>query len=203
MKKIFLFFFITFFFVQTENIGINLKEQAVIDFFNYPDLSEGIIDLLYLTLDNYWHLGEYTKIFPVIYLITKIRPDDLNAYALGGWFLINGIAPKYKEKKKEEIKNYAVEFMKKGISKKVEDYRLYWEIAYFYYNEGDFDKAIEYLHKAENYEHPYYVENLKAHIYMKKGEIEKAINEWEKIKGKYPERKEIAEKFIKQLKEKK
>jgi tetratricopeptide (TPR) repeat protein len=200
MKKIFLFFILTFIFCYPEEIEITLKEQAVIDFFNYPDLTEGIIDLLYLTVDNYWHSGEYSKIFPVFYLITRIKPDDLNAYALGGWFLINGIAPKYKGKKKEEIKNYAVEFMKEGINKKAEDYRLYWEIGYFYYNEGDFDKAIEYLNKAEKYEHPFYVENLKAHIYMKKGEVEKAISEWEKIKEKYPERKKIAEKFIKELK---
>ena len=204
MKKILIIFLFCFCLVaSSEDIEIGLKEQAVIDLCNYPDLTEGIVDILYLTVDNYWHAGEYSKIFPVIYLITKILPFDINAYCLGGWFIINGIAPKYEGEKGEKIKKFAVEFMEKGIEKKQDDYRLYWEIAWFYYNEGDFDKAIGYLNKAEKYEHPFYVENLRAHIYMKKGEIEKAIYEWEKIKEKYPERKEIAEKFIKELKEKK
>jgi len=202
MKKIFLCFIFNLFLVNAQNIEITLKEQAVIDFLNFPDLTEGIVDLLYLTVDNYWHFGEYSRIFPVFHLIAEIKPDDINAYTLGGWFLINGIAPKYDGKKREEIKDYAVEFMKKGISKNPNDYRLYWEIGWFYYSEREFDKAIEYLNKAEKYEHPFYVENLKAHIYMKKGEVEKAISEWEKIKEKYPERREIAEKFIKKLEEK-
>lgn len=202
MKKIIfilLIFLISILFSQ-EKEEINLKQQAVIDLCNYPKLTEAQIDLLYLTVENYWHSGEYFKIFPIFYLITKISPDDINAYVLGGWFLINGIAPKYQAKRKEEIKNYAVEFMKDGIKKNPYDYRLYWEIGWFYYNEKRYDLALDYLEKAEKYEHPFYIENLKANIFMKINEKEKAIKEWEKIKEKYPERKEIAEKFIKKLK---
>lgn len=202
MKQILFFMFLVYnlCFCQ-KNIELTLKEQAIVNLCNFPNLTEGIVDLLYITVDDYWHKGEYSKIFPVFYLITKILPNEINAYCVGGWFLINGLAPKYKGKKREEIKNYAIKFMKEGIEKNPEDYRLYWEIGWFFYNEGKFDKAIEYLDEAEKYNHPFYVENLKAHIYMKKNEKEKAIEEWEKIKRKYPERKEIAERFIKKLKE--
>ncbi|MCM8767961.1 MAG: hypothetical protein NC921_04165 [Candidatus Omnitrophica bacterium] len=189
--------------VFCEDIEIGLKKQAAIDLCNFPDLTEGIVDLLYLTVDNYWHLGEYSKIFPVFNLITKILPEDTNAYLTGGWFLINGIASKYQGEKKEKIKNYALEFMKKGIRKNPQDYRIYFEIAWFYFNEKKYKEALEYLEMAEKFEHSFYVENLKAHIYMKMNEKERAIKEWETIKEKYPERKEIAEKFIKLLKEEK
>ncbi|HOM27226.1 MAG TPA: hypothetical protein PKV21_06945, partial [bacterium] len=106
-------------------------------------------------------------------------------------------------KKEEEIKKYGIEFMKNGIEKKPDDYRLYWEIAWFYYNENDFENSLKYLEKAENYNHPFYIENLKAHIYMKQKNLKKAIEEWKIIKEKYPERKEIAEKFIKQIEKEK
>ncbi|MFN4226782.1 MAG: tetratricopeptide repeat protein [Candidatus Ratteibacteria bacterium] len=201
MKKFFVFLLFLSLIVSGQDIDIELKKQAAIDLCNFPNLTEGIVDILYLTIDNYWHSGKYSKIFPIFYLITKILPEDINAYLIGGWFLINGIAPKYLGEEKEKIKNYAIEFMKKGIEKKPEDYRLYFEIAWFYYNEKKFKDAIEYLEKAEKYEHTFYVENLKAHIYVRINEKDKAIKEWEKIKEKYPERKEIAEKFIMLLKE--
>ncbi|MCM8818341.1 MAG: hypothetical protein NC915_02535 [Candidatus Omnitrophica bacterium] len=201
MKKIILilFVFLNLLFCE-DNVDINLKQQLIIDLFNYPKLTESQVDLLYLTADNYWHTGEYNKIFPVFYLITRILPNDINAYVLGGWFLINGIAPKYQGKKKELIKNFAVEFMKEGIKNNPYDYRLYWELAWFYYNEKKYNDALQYLEIAEKYEHPFYIENLKAIVFMRTNEIEKAIKEWEKIREKYPERKEIAEKFIKKLK---
>ncbi len=200
-KSIFILLMCCNFIFCGENWEISLKQQTIIDLCNFPSLTEGMVDLLYLTVDNYWHSGEYSKIFPVFYLITKISPKDINAYVIGGWFLINGIAPKYEGKKKEEIKKYGVEFMKKGIRENPDDYRLYWEIAWFYYKENKFEEALNYLNMAEKYPHPYYVENLKAHIYMKTDRKEKAIKMWEKIKEIYPERKEIAEKFLKKLKE--
>lgn len=200
MKKIAFILFLFSGLIYGEEKEIDLKSQAIIDMCNYPDLTEGIVDLLYLSVDNFWHYGEYSKIFPLFYLITKILPTDVNAYVMGGWFLINGIAPKYKGKEKERIKNYAVEFMKKGIEKNPNDYRLYFELAWFYYNEGKFEEAIEYLNIAENFPHPFYVESLKGHIYTKRNEKEKAINVWEKIKEKYPEMKDIAERNLKRLK---
>lgn len=204
MKKLTIIFLFCFqFVIFSQNIEIRLKEQVAIDLCNFSDLTEGIVDILYLTVDNYWHFGEYSKIFPVFYLITRILPDDINAYCLGGWFLLNGIAPKYEGEKNKEIKKFALEFMKKGIEKKPDDYRLYWEIAWFYYNEKDFESSLEYLKEAEKYTHPFYVENLKAHIYMKQKNFDKALEEWKKIKEKYPERKEIAEKFIEQIKKEK
>ncbi|MCM8772012.1 MAG: tetratricopeptide repeat protein [Candidatus Omnitrophica bacterium] len=196
-----LFILLTFLLTAEENLDISLKEVTIIDLCNYPNLTEAIVDLLYLTVDNLWHAGKYSKIFPIFYLITKIAPYDVNAYAVGGWFLINGIAPKYSDRKKEEIKNYAIEFMKNGIKKNPSDYRLYFEIAWFYYNEKNYDEAIKYLEIAENYEHPFHVENLKAHIYMKINNKTKAIEVWKKIKEKYPEKKEVAEKFIRKLEE--
>ncbi|MGC8977194.1 MAG: tetratricopeptide repeat protein, partial [Candidatus Ratteibacteria bacterium] len=198
MKKfIFLICLIFNFCFSQENLELNLKEQTIIDLCNFPNLTEGIVDILYLTVENYWHKGQYSKIFPIFYLITRILPYDVNAYCLGGWFLINGIVPKVSHFEKERIKNFAIKFMKEGIEKNPKDYRLYWEIAWFYYNEGEFEKALEYLDEAENFEHPFYVENLKAQIYMRVNDKEKAIKEWEKIKERYPERKEIAERFIK------
>lgn len=179
---------------------INLSTQTPLDLCNIFEIKEGIVDILYLKVDNLWHKGKYEKIFPVINLIAQIYPSEIEAYSVGSWFLINGIAPKLGKEKKKEIKNYAINFLKKGIEKNPDNYKLYWELAWIYYTEKEYDLALKYLEQAEKYPHRFFVENLKAHIFMKKGEKEKAIKEWEKIKEKYPEQKNVAEKFIKKLK---
>lgn len=202
MKKVIIILFLFCLIFVFGNENITLKYQAVIDLCNFLNLEECIIDCLYLTLDGYWHIGEYSKIFPVLYLITQINPNDVNAFALGGWFLINGIACKYDETKKEEIEKFAIEFIKKGIEKNPQDYTLYWELSWFYFNRNKFDIALEFLEKAERCNHPFLVENLKAHIYLKLKDYEKAIKELEKIIEKYPERKETVEQLLKKLKEK-
>ncbi|MCD6407826.1 hypothetical protein J7L87_02095 [bacterium] len=178
---------------------ITLSNQAAIDLCNIFDIKEGIVDILWLEVDKLWHLGKYEKIFPVINLIAEIYPAEIEAYSVGSWFLINGIAPKVEGEKKGEIKNYAINFLKKGIRRNPENYKLYWELAWIYYRDGKYNTSLQYLEKAEKYPHEFVVENLKAHIFMKKGEREKAIREWKKIKEKYPEQKNIAERFIKKL----
>ncbi|MCS7181264.1 MAG: hypothetical protein NZ891_07970, partial [bacterium] len=76
MKKILIFltFFPFLIFSNNEETNITLKQQMVLDLCGFPNLKEGIIDILYLTIENYWHIGDYSKIFPLFKLITQISP---------------------------------------------------------------------------------------------------------------------------------
>lgn len=184
-----------------DDIEITLKEQAAIDLCSYPSLKEGVIDLLYLHLDKLWHDGKYSKIFPVLKLITVISPSETEAWSLGGWFLINGIAPKLSGKEKERILNYALDFLKEGISKNPDNEQLYLEIAMYYYNKDEYQTAISYLEKIEPEIPSFHFLHLKAHIYRKLGENRKAVEMWEKIKEKFPYMMDVADRFIMELKD--
>lgn len=188
------------FFVFNAKGEINIFSQVPLEFCSYPDIKEGIVDILYSKIEISWHRGEYEKIFPLLNLITFISPDEKEAWSLGGWFLINALAPKYRGEKRKEIEDYGLNFLKKGLEKNRESSELYFEIAWIYYKKMAYTDCLEYLNQAEKYPHKYRVENLKAHTLEKLGKIEEAIKEWEKIKEKYPELKDIAERFIEKLK---
>lgn len=185
----------------SDNLEILLPHQAAIDLCSYPSVREGVIDLLYLYVDELWHRGEYSKIFPSLKLITVISPGEVEAWTLGGWFLINGIAPKLSGKEKEKVVNYAIEFMKMGIKANPEDARLYMELAIYYNNKQDYKTAISYLEKIEMEPPSYHFLHLKAHIYQKLGRKQEAIDVWERIRKDFPWMGNVAERFIRELKD--
>ncbi|HPP30433.1 MAG TPA: hypothetical protein PLE69_05880 [bacterium] len=185
----------------SDNLEILLPHQAAIDLCSYPSVREGVIDLLYLYVDELWHRGEYSKIFPSLKLITVISPGEVEAWTLGGWFLINGIAPKLSGKEKEKVVNYAIEFMKMGIKANPEDARPYMELAIYYNNKQDYKTAISYLEKIEMEPPSYHFLHLKAHIYQKLGRKQEAIDVWERIRKDFPWMGDVAERFIRELKD--
>ncbi len=173
---------------QPEVIGVQLIDIT--------DQLDPVINIINLRIDQLWHAGKYEEIFPLFYLITRLDPYDEEAWATGGWFLINCLAPM---KPPSEMKNWkmkGVEFLKEGLKYNDDTYKLYWELAWIYYQWGDLEIAIRYLDKAVNYEHPHYVENTRAHVLEKLGRIDDAIIQWKQIKEKFPEMKFVAERFI-------
>lgn len=180
---------------------ITLSQQAALNLCSFPGIREGIIDLLYLSVDEFWHRGDYKSVFPVLRLITKIAPGELEAWAMGGWFLVNAVAPSLSGEEKKRVTEYAVEFMNAGINANPENSRMYWELANYYYRTGFYDRALTYLEKGEQYPHTFHLVHLKAHIYQKKGMNREAVKEWEKMREKFPEMKGVAERFLKELKE--
>ncbi|MDD3726682.1 MAG: CDC27 family protein, partial [Candidatus Ratteibacteria bacterium] len=195
------FFFLTISPPFASEVEIPLWEQAAIDLCSYPSLREGVIDILYLYVDELWHEGQYSKIFPVLKLITTISPQEVEAWTLGGWFLINGIAPQLSGKEKEKVIDYAIDFMKQGIKANPGDQRIYMELAMYYYNRQDYESAISYLEKIEPEIPSYHFLHLKAHTYQKLGKKKEAIEVWERIKNDFPSMTDVADRFIMELKD--
>ncbi|MBN1444711.1 MAG: hypothetical protein JW957_01220 [Candidatus Omnitrophica bacterium] len=146
---------------------IVLTQQAALDLCSFPNLTEGIIDMLYLSTDKFWHEGDYKKVFPVLKLITTVKPSEVNAWALGGWFLINAVAPPLPEKEKNKVIEYAIKFSKEGIKNNPENSTLYMELAMHYFRTGDYEKALPLLENGEKYTHSFHLLHLKAHIYRR------------------------------------
>ena len=188
-------FFPIMVYAQPELIAIQL-----LDITNHQ---EPVINIINLKIDQLWHSGKYEKIFPLFYLVTCLDPYDEEAWATGGWFLINCIAPSKSPSERKKIKMQGLDFLKQGLKYNPETYRLYWEIAWVYYIWGDFETSLKYLDSAINYEHPFYVENTRAHVLEKLGRIDDAIKQWKEIKYKFPEMKYVAERFITNLEKQK
>ncbi len=205
MKKniFFIIVFLIFCFNIKSEVSMNIYLQAPLEFCSYPDIKEGVVDIIYIKIEENWHNGEYKKIFPLIKLIAFISPEEEEAWELGCWFLMNAIAPEYEGEKRKEIEEYGIDFLKEGIEKNKKSGKLYWELAWIYYRKKNYEKSLEYLEKAEKYISDYKVENLKAHIFEKTGKIDEAIKVWKKIKKMYPLHKNVADRFINKLEKEK
>lgn len=171
-------------------------EVIALQILDITDQLDPVVNIINLRIDKLWHSGKYEKIFPLFYLITRLDPEDEEAWANGGWFLINCLAPGKPSYESKKLKMKGIEFLKEGLKYNSNTYRLYWEIAWVYYQWGNLEIAIKYLDEAVNYEHPFYVENTRAHVLEKLGRIDDAIIQWKQIKNKFPEMKPVAERFI-------
>ncbi len=180
---------------------IVLTQQAALDLCSFPNLTEGVVDILYLSTDEFWHKGDYKRVFPVLKLITAIKPGEVHAWALGSWFLINAVAPPLKEKEKKKVIEYAIKFSEEGIKKNPGNATLYMELAMHYFRTGNYEKALSLLEDGEKYPHSYHLLHLKAHIYRKLGMKEEELKEWEKVKKSFPEMRNVAERFIMEIRE--
>jgi len=180
---------------------VALTQQAALNLCSFPNLTEGVIDILYLYTDEFWHEGDYKKVFPVLKLITTVKPSEVHAWALGSWFLINAVAPPLPDKEKKKVIEYAIKFAEEGIKKNPGNATLYMELAMHYFRTGNYEKALPLLEDGEKLPHSYHLLHLKAHIYRRLGMEEEELKEWEKVRESFPEMKDVAERFIKELKE--
>jgi len=178
-------------------------EQVAVQLLDITNQRDPVINIINLKIDQLWHSGRYEKIFPLFHLVVRLDPEDQEAWATGGWFLIYCIAPMKRFPDNEKIKQKGMEFLKEGLSHNPNSYRLYWELGWIYYISGEFENAIAYLDKAIQYEHPAYVENTRAHALEKLGRIDDAIKQWQEIKKKFPEMRYVAERFILNLQKEK
>ncbi|MDD3725957.1 MAG: hypothetical protein PHI44_01995, partial [Candidatus Ratteibacteria bacterium] len=113
------------------------------------------------------------------------------------------IAKKLIEIPREQILWYerGINFLKKGASYNFEKYDVFFELGWTYYHKGqDYPNAVKYLEKAAKFPHPAYVDNVLAHAYELNGQVDKALQQWEKqlASGNFTS---IAERAIRCIKE--
>ncbi|MCM8768519.1 MAG: hypothetical protein NC911_02380, partial [Candidatus Omnitrophica bacterium] len=177
-------------FLSQEEVGLQLCLV--------PDLHEAISDLVRIRIDQHWHAGQYESIFPLFFLLSRIDPEDTDAWATGAWFLVNGLAPAY-PKNRGKLVAKAAAFLQEGLAYHAQNYRLYWELAWLWYREGKLEVALKYLDEAEKFPHPFYVASTKAHILLALGKKEAAVAQWQLVAEKFPEQRTLAERFIQRL----
>lgn len=167
---------------------------------------EGLaVDLLWLRMDEEWHKGRWYEMLPIVTAITYIQPNFLQAWELGGWHLAYNMSSYTKDARQaEQFIDEGIKFLKRGIAKNRNEWELYFNLGWIYYNKlKDYDRAVYYLRKAGRFKHPSYVDRLIAHAYRKSGDRKKEAEEWKRCIALYPDDKynrEIANKFLKAIK---
>lgn len=149
-----------------------------------------VADMLWLKVDEYWHLGLAQRMLPMMETVVALDPHFIEAYALGAWHLAYNVSllfPSAEEKMK--YINQGIRLLEKGIKSNPRNSKLYTELGYtFYFRKlSDWDKAVYYLGEANKYEHEPWVERLYGIALERIREEEKALALFEDYDRRYPE----------------
>lgn len=163
-------------------------------------MQEVLSDVFFLETIQYfgdWRIKKEEKfkmVSPLFKAISILSPDFVPAYYFGA--LVFDELGKIDE---------AIKLLDKGIEKNPHAFELwlYRDFTIYLFRTGEYEKAIQGIKTALTLEgHPPVLERILAYAYEKNGQIEEAINQWQKIYlSTEDERlKEICVKNIKRLK---
>ena len=159
-------------------------------------------DLLWLQVEELFHSGQSFKMLPILKSVTFLQPKFITPWAVGGWHLSYNIPAEIKDPKEKEYWIQAgVDFLKEGLSYNPERYDLYFELGWTFYNKiKNYAEAVKYLELACKFPGPDYLDDVLAHAYEKNGQIDRAIETWEKILNSGNYFRQIAPRMIHSLK---
>jgi tetratricopeptide (TPR) repeat protein len=142
------------------------------------------VDLIWLKIDELWHIGRWFDIIPLLRAVTWMQPHFLEAWELGAWHLVyncHAYAEAAGIKEKDMYLEEGIRFIKEGLARNRNVYNLWFNLGWIYYHKlKDHDEGIRYFRAATRYKHPSYIDRLIAHAYRKKGEIESEYKEWQR-----------------------
>ncbi len=149
-----------------------------------------VADMLWLKVDEYWHLGLIQRMLPMMETVVTLDPHFIEAYALGAWHLAYNVTVTFRSKEKKlEYIYKGVHFLEKGIKGNPRSAKLYAELGFTMYFRKllDWEKAAYYLGEATKYEHEAWHERAYAISLERMGEEEKALAVLENYGLKYPD----------------
>jgi tetratricopeptide (TPR) repeat protein len=137
--------------------------------------------LLWVKTDDYFHRGEYQPILNLVRLITTIDPHQIDVYTTGAWHMAYNFMDK-------RLIRTGLEFLEGGVKNNPTIYDLYFELGYTNVDKTrDFEKAIYWYKEASTKGTtdgkklpPVFTWSQLAHAYEKAGNIDAAIQQWDK-----------------------
>jgi tetratricopeptide (TPR) repeat protein len=149
-----------------------------------------VADMLWLKVDEYWHLGLAQRMLPMMETVVALDPYFIEAYALGAWHLAYNVAllfPSADEKMK--YINQGIKLLEKGIKNNPRSSKLYAELGHTIYFRkfSDWEKAAYYLGEATKYEHEPWVERIYGIALERMKEEEKALAVFEDYDRRHPD----------------
>ncbi|MBI5119012.1 hypothetical protein HZA56_21315 [Candidatus Poribacteria bacterium] len=149
-----------------------------------------VADLLWLKVDQYWHLGMVQRMLPAMETVVTLDPHFIEAYALGAWHLAYNVTVMFHSlDEKMKYIDQGIHLLEKGIKSNPRNSKLYAELGFTIYfrKMGDWEKAAYYLGEATKYEHEPWVERAYALSLERLLQEEKALAVLEDYDRRHPE----------------
>lgn len=149
-----------------------------------------VADMLWLKVDEYWHLGLVERMLPMMQTVVALDPHFIEAYALGGWHLAYNVAVMFSsQEERQKYIDQGIEFLEQGIKNNPRSSKLYAELGFTMYFRklSDWEKAAYYLGEAVRFDHEPWVERAYALSLERLGEEKKALAVFEDYDRRHPD----------------
>ncbi len=136
--------------------------------------------MLWMKMEELWDSGKGTWVAcqRVMRDVTLLDPHWLEPWRILSWHLAYNLYVETDDPAQKSLfMRKGINYLKEGISWNPENYDLYFELGWTYFDKvRDYEKATKWFEAASQYPHPEYIERMIAHAYERLPDIDKALD---------------------------
>ncbi|MBL8047722.1 MAG: tetratricopeptide repeat protein [Chthonomonas sp.] len=165
---------------QTGYVSGLSSEQFLLALSGFREMIAGI---LWVKGDSYFESGNYDAILPIIRLVTWLDPGQIDVYATGMWHIAYNFTDEQSRSDRRYIPS-AVALGDEGSRNNPNTYEMFFETGWLFYHkiDDDYGQSVSYWEKAIT--KPDIIparRNLLSNAYQRDGQIDKALEYYEKL----------------------
>ena len=149
-----------------------------------------VADMLWLKVDEYWHLGLISRMLPMMETVVLLDPHFIEAYALGAWHLAYNVTVMvHSAEEKMKYIDQGISLLEKGIKNNPRSSKLYSELGFtiYFIKMSDWEKCAYYLGEAIRHDHEPWMERVYAISLERMGEEDEALAFLEDYDRRHPD----------------
>src|SRR5215469_8142408 len=160
-----------------KTVGISSELNADQMIFALAGFREMIAGILWVRADAFFDTGNYDAILPIIRLVTKLDPHEIDVFATGMWHIGYNFTDEEQRSDRRYIPS-ALALGKEGCAQNPNTYELFFETGWLWYHKIDdyYPHAVEWFTKAQQREDMLPArKNLLSMAYQRDGKPEEAL----------------------------
>jgi hypothetical protein len=140
---------------------------------------EMIAGILWVRADSFFETGNYDAILPIIWIVTRLDPKQVDVFATGMWHIGYNFSDEDQRGDRRYIP-YALALGREGARNNPETYELFFENGWMWYHriDDDYHNAVEWFRQAWQREDMADIparKNLKAMALQRDGQVSEAL----------------------------
>lgn len=143
---------------------------------------EVVAGLLWVRANDFFHSGNYEAIVPLTRIITWLDPHQIEVYRTGAWHLAFNFVDSASRADRRYL-TPAMKFLEEGIVQNPGVSDVEFDLGFMLYSmkAHDYDSALYWIKRAATRKDALLpLHRQVAHAYEKAGQIDKAIEQWQK-----------------------
>jgi len=148
-------------------------DQLLFAFAGFRELIAGI---LWVRADSFFDEGNFDAILPIVRLVTKLDPHQIDVFATGMWHIAYNFTDEGSRSDRRYVPS-AVALGAEGAKANPETYELFYETGWLYYHkiEDDYPEAVKWFREAMKRKDVITArKNILNNVYQRNGQVEEA-----------------------------